>query len=147
MRRRTNERPSGIAVLGVLFFVMAVVMALGSLSVMLLGGVGVVGGVMFGGESATMVSEEIVLVGVMALVLAGLQVVVGFGLMTQQRWGWWLAMVVTVLTAVFGAFILFGGNPFCGTAVLMVPGAIGLYLLQPSVRKQFTHTAESEGWS
>jgi len=78
--------------------------------------------------------------GVVGLVAAIVQIVVGGGLLALKRWAWVLAFLAIALNVAQGVLSMIGGGFFsicCGAFWLLIPLGVLVYLLTPGVRRAF----------
>lgn len=120
------ERPTGVTVLAVLYFVGAVFALLGGIMMLTVGSMFT--GMMDSGLFALMGAA----LGGMFVVIAALLGVAGWGLWSRQRWAWYLVMVLEVLSLISGLFSLPSG--IVGMAIA---GLIIWYFTTPPVQAWF----------
>ena len=64
------------------------------------------------------------------------------GIYRRRKWGWWLAVLLFAVNALGDAVSLFVmGRVLQGASGVLISGLFLLYLMQPSVRRQFTDEA------
>ena len=136
----TTQRPAGIAILAVIFLILALLSLAWSTLVFGFGATTSVVGAIFGDQAMTTVGGSQTVNGILGIVGAVIDLVVAFGLFTLKRWAWLLALLGVAITFITGIMGLFSGGLIafcCGVLGLIVPGAILYYLLQPDVRRVF----------
>lgn len=132
--------PRGVKILAGVYIVLAVLSILWSLLVFGVGGLAVMTASVFGSDPGSSFGSARVVAGLSGIVIAGLQLVVGIGLLTLKRWAWLLAVVVAGLTLAEGIIGMFGGGLLafcCGGLGIAIPAGIVVYLFQGRVRKAF----------
>ena len=135
-----NERPAGITLIVILFFILGGLSLLWSGLVFGVGGLSALFGGLFGAAQVTSFGESAGWSGFVGIFAAALQIIVAFGLLGMQRWAWVLALVGVGVTVVQGVIGLFTGGTFgfmCGGIGLIIPIIILVYLLTPKVRQAF----------
>ena len=112
----STERPLGVTIL-------AILQILGGLLMLVAGALASLAGIFI---------ILFVAVGVAMLILGLLGVVVGFGLWGLKSWAWTWAMIVNILSIIFGLFN-FGAN-FVSIVISLI---IVIYLNQPDIKSRF----------
>ena len=134
---RYRERPTGIAVVSIIWWTFSgltilfglAVIGLGSAIASVLSGFGAAGGTAF---------VFFLLFGVAFIAVGLLGIAVGAGLWRLETWAWWGAIVLTSLVLLF-EFFLFGGLPIAALtsfgllALLLQIGSL-IYLCLPEAR-------------
>jgi hypothetical protein len=134
------KRPTGITVLAVLYFILAVLSLLWSGLVLGVGGLSSVLGGLFSAEGVEAFGMSTTWAGTVGITAAIVQLVVALGLLTMKKWAWALALVGVALTVVEGIAGILSGGPLaitCGLLGLAIPLGILLYLLRPGVKQAF----------
>ena len=135
-----EPRPFGVTLLGIAFLILGGLALLWSLFVFGLGTFSTVTGTIFGagGWAASGVSN--VTAGVIGIITAIVQLVVGWGLLTLKPWAWILAIIGAALGVINGIVGMLGGGLFtlcCGLIGLLIPVGILIYLFNRDVRRAF----------
>ena len=135
-----KERPAGVTLIVILFFVLGIVSLLWSGLLFGVGGLSAFLGGIFGGGPVAAFGTSTAWSGFLGLIGAVLQIVVAFGLLGMRKWAWYLALIGVGVTLIQGLFGMFGGGIFgfmCGSIALILPVIILIYLLRPAIRKAF----------
>ena len=112
----STERPLGVTIL-------AILQILGGLMMLVLGALATLAGLLF---------ILFAIVGVAMAILGLLGLVVGFGLWGLKSWAWTWAMIVNILTIIFGLFNL--ASNFVSIVISLI---IVIYLNQPDIKRRF----------
>ena len=135
-----SNRPTGITLLAIVFFILGGLSLLWSLLVFGLGSASWITGTIFDATGMQSFGSTSTWQGFLGLVSATVQILVGIGLLGLKRWAWILAFFGVAITVVQGIIGIFGGGFFafcCGILGLLIPAGILFYLLRPDVRKAF----------
>lgn len=87
------KRPTGIALIAVMFIVLAVLSLLWSGLVFGLGGLGSLSGGLFGADNVAALGASSAWSGFVGILSALVQIAVAIGLLVMRRWAWFLAPV------------------------------------------------------
>ena len=134
------ERPTGITVIAIAYFVLGLLSLVWSGLVFGIGGLGALFGGLLGVGNVAAASTAGAWSGFLGILAAIVQFAVGIGLLKMQKWAWILALVGVAVTVIQGIVGMVGGGPFafmCGLLGLVLPVAILIYLLTPHVRQVF----------
>jgi hypothetical protein len=135
-----NERPAGITLIVILYFVMGFIALAWGLLVLGVGGIaGLLGG-LFNAENLFAFGTTQTWSAFLGIISAILQFVVAFGLIAMKRWAYILALVGVGLNLVLGISGMLSGGVFifvCGCFGLIIPIIIFIYLLSGGVRRSF----------
>jgi hypothetical protein len=134
------ERPTGITVLAIVYFILGFLSLLWSGFVFGLGGLGTLFAGLFGAEAMAAATTAGAWSGFLGILAAIVQFAVGIGLLKMKRWAWVLALIGVALTVIQGIMGMFSGGPFafmCGILGLLLPVAVLIYLLTGKVRQVF----------
>lgn len=134
------KRPTGITIIAILYIVLAVLSLLWSGLVFGVGGLTSLFGGLFGAENVAALGTSSGWSGFLGIITALVQFAVAIGLLSLQKWAWFLALVGVGLTVIQGIAGIFGGGPFalmCGSLGLIIPLGILIYLLRPGIRQVF----------
>lgn len=117
-----NSRPTGVTIIALL---------------VIIGGVlGVAGGLI--GILGTDASSTVVGVGISTVIVAAIQLFVGLGLWTLQRWAWLLAVIVLGLRVIVDLVAIFTGGELITVIVnLVITFVLLWYLYRPNVQQAF----------
>lgn len=135
-----SNGPAGITVIAILFFVLGFLSLLWSGLVFGIGGISSFVGGLFGAESISSFGDTAAWSGFLGLISAGLQIVVGFGLLGMKKWAWYLTLVAVGFNVLQGIVQIFTGGLYgfmCGSIAILIPVIILVYLLTPEIRKAF----------
>ena len=137
-----RERPTGITILAVLYFIFT--------ACLLLVGVALAVGMGFAGASADQTGVGAVLAGlgmvgaVVMFVCAGLYGLLGWGLWKLKGWARLIVLIFAIIGLGFGALGLMGSlitmeitSIVVGSIPLAINGLITWYMLQPHVKAAF----------
>jgi hypothetical protein len=136
---RTNG-PAGVMIIAILCFILGFLSLLWSGLVFGVGGISSLIGGLFGAESIASFGDMTAWSGFLGLIAAGVQIVVGFGLLGIKKWAWYLATVAVALGVLQGVVQIFGGGLYsfmCGSISIIIPAVILIYLLTPGIRQAF----------
>lgn len=97
------ERPTGVTILAVLYFIGTAILAICGLFFFVLGGSMLSGMAQSGGPWSTILAAGGAVVGAMFLVFALLQLALGIGFIKLQNWARVVAIVLTGIAVLFGA--------------------------------------------
>jgi hypothetical protein len=132
------QRPTGVTVLAVLFFIGAGFLALAGLGLLVGGALfGAVGG---GGDASgamAMLGALGAIGGVVILVFAALHAFVGWGLIKLKKWAWIVSLVLMVLGVLQALLGVVSGDFFMSPLILAIDGFFAYYLLKPEVKQVF----------
>ena len=134
------KRPTGIAVIAIVYILLAVLSLLWSGLVFGVGGLSSLFGGLFGADSVSAFGTSSAWSGFVGILTALVQIVVAIGLLTMKRWAWYLALLGVGLTVIQGILGIVGGGPFafmCGILGLAIPLGLLIYLLLPGTRQAF----------
>jgi hypothetical protein len=134
------ERPTGITIIAIVYFVLGCLSLLWSALVFGLGGLGALFAGVFGAEAMAAASTAGAWSGFVGILAAIVQFAVGIGLLKMKRWAWFLAVIGVALNVIQGIAGMFSGGPFafmCGILGLLLPVAVLIYLLTNRVRQVF----------
>lgn len=135
-----NKRPRGIAYLGIFFILLGILSLCWSGFVLGMGAFSATFGQMLGAMRLGAFGSNATWQGLIGLAAAGVQIVVGGGLLALKRSAWMLAFLAIALNVAQGVVGMLGGGFFaicCGAFWLLVPLGILVYLLTPGVRRAF----------
>ena len=135
-----KERPAGITLLVILYFVLGGLSLLWSFLIFGFGGLNSLFGSLFGAEAMAVFGNQTAWSGFLGLITAAVQIVVAFGLLGMYRWAYVLAMIGVVISVLQGLVGMFSGGIFgfmCGSLGLILPVIILIYLLRPKIRQAF----------
>lgn len=135
-----QQRPTGIAILSLIYIGLAILSLLWSLTVFGFGGITATFGALFGAEGLTTSGVGNVVGGVLGIITAIVQLVVAFGLWRLRPWAWLLAIIAVGLSVVNGVLGMFSGGLWafcCGFFGLLIPAGILIYLFTPGVKRAF----------
>jgi len=133
----------GVTIIAVLAIIGGVVGMLYALSLLGISGLGFMGGA---SSSPTLAGSSMIvgLVGVFGMLLAVIQLVVGFGALQLKSWAWTVGVVVSGLSLLNHAVSLFTvGVTVPVVAGVVVAAAILGYLFSHNVREAFGHLPSS----
>jgi hypothetical protein len=126
-----GPRPTGITLLAALELLMGVLLVVGGLG-------GVALGSLIAGEMGGYIGSMIT---VIAFIGAVIEFVIGWGLLTGQRWARWVGIIFSALGVLSGL-----GSLPTGLAMIVIDGAVIYYLTRPNVITWFdgrTNATES----
>jgi hypothetical protein len=135
-----KDKPAGITLLVILFFVLGGLSFLWGLLVLGVGGLSTLIGGLFNAESMLSFGSSSAWSGYFNILAGVFQIVVGFGLLGMQKWAWFIAVAGVALGVIQGILGLFGGGTFgfiCGSLWLVVPIGVLIYLFMPAVRQAY----------
>ena len=135
-----SNGPAGITVIAIMFFILGFLSLLWSGLVFGVGGISSLIGGLFGAESISSFGDTTAWSGFLGLITAGLQIVVGFGLLGMKKWAWYLTSVAVGLNVLQGVVQIFSGGLYgfmCGSIAIIVPVVILIYFLTPGIRRAF----------
>ena len=135
-----KERPAGITLIVILFFILGGLSLIWSALVFGLGGISSLIGSLFNLEGILSFGTETAWSGFLGLITAVVQIVTAFGLLGMRRWAYILALIGVGLTVIQGVVGMFTGGIFgfmCGSLLLLLPVIILIYLLRPAMRNAF----------
>lgn len=136
----SQQRPSGIAILALVYILLAIFSLLWSLLVFNVGGLAATVGTLFGAQSMTASGVDNVVSGTLGIITAIVELIVAFGLWKLRSWAWLLAIIAVGMNVVNGVLGIFSGGLWtfcCGLFGLIIPVAILVYLFRPEVRRAF----------
>lgn len=135
----TRQRPTGVAILAVLYYIGAAFLAVGGIAMMM-------GGAFFGAmmaEAMGMAGGAFaaigIVIGIVLLLIAALSGATGWGMWTGRSWAWILALVLTALNALSSVASLVQGE-YGSLLGLAIAGLIIWYLFRPAVKAWFGRT-------
>ena len=134
------ERPAGITIIAIVYFVLGFLSLLWSGLVFGIGGLGALFAGVFGAETVAAASTARPWSGFIGILAAILQFAVAIGLLSMKKWAWVLALIGVAVTVVQGIAGIFSGGAFafmCGMLGLLLPVVILVYLLTNKVRQAF----------
>ena len=134
------KRPTGIAVIAIVYILLAVLSLLWSGLVFGVGGLSSLFGGLFGADSVSAFGTSSAWSGCVGILGALVQFAVAIGLLSMKRWAWYLALLGVGLTVIQGILGIVGGGPFafmCGILGLAIPLGLLIYLLLPGTRQAF----------
>ena len=135
-----RQRPTGIAILALIFMGLGILSFLWSLFVFGFGGITTTVGALFGASGWSSSGVSNVVGGVIGMTTAIVQFIVAFGLWRLRPWAWILALIAVGLSVVNGVMGMFGGGFFtfcCGAFGLLIPLGLLIYLFSLGVRRAF----------
>jgi hypothetical protein len=135
-----KDRPAGITIIVILFFILGGLSLLWSVLVFGFGGVSSLFGGLISAEQISAFGESTAISGFLGLISAVVQIVVAFGLLGMKKWAWILALVGVGLNVILGLVGIFSSGVFafmCGALGLFIPVLILIYLLLPGTRQVF----------
>ena len=135
-----SNGPAGVTVIAILYFILGFFSLLWSGLVFGVGGISSFIGGLFGAESIASFGDMTAWSGFLGLITAGVQIVVGFGLLGMKKWAWYLATIAVALTVLQSVVQIFSGGLYsfmCGSIAIIIPVVILIYLLKPGIRQAF----------
>ena len=135
-----KDRPAGIKVIAVFYLIFGVFSLLWSGLVLGVGGLSSLLGSLVGAQILAGFGNTSAWQGFLGLIAAGIQIVVGFGLLGMHKWVWYIALFGVGISVLQGVVLLFTGGlfgNFCGSLSLIIPVIILIYLLSSGIRKTF----------
>jgi len=135
-----SKGPAGIMVIAILSFALGLLSLLWGGLVFGVGGISSLIGGLFGAENLLSFGNSTAWSGFISLIAAGVQIVVGFGLLGMKKWAWYLATIAVAITVIQGIVQIFTGGLYgfmCGSIAVILPIIILVYLLTPSIRQNF----------
>ncbi|MGB6423571.1 MAG: hypothetical protein WBD56_00765 [Anaerolineales bacterium] len=135
-----KDRPAGIKVIAVFYLIFGVFSLLWSGLVLGVGGLSSLLGSLVGAQILAGFGNTSAWQGFLGLIAAGIQIVVGFGLLGMHKWAWYIALFGVGISVLQGVVLLFTGGLFgiiCGSLSLIIPVIILIYLLSSGIRKTF----------
>lgn len=136
----STQRPPGITLLTVIYILLAVLSLAWSVIVFGFGGLEAFFGTIFGAQNMAMTGTNRAVSGTLGIITAVLQLIVAYGMWNLKPWAWLLAIIALGVNVVNGVLGMFSGGFWalcCGAFGLLIPLAIFVYLLTPSVRNAF----------
>ena len=124
-------RPTGVAVLAILDFIVGILALLGGVFIAALGGSGLLAlyGYGFFSGFVAAIGGVIIIIGIFAII-------VGWGMWSGKEWAWILAIILYALGALSGLISLAGGN--VGSVLgLLIDALLLWYLFRPHVKAFF----------
>ena len=141
------ERPTGVTIIAVLYFIGTAILGLFGL-LFIVGGSMLSGLAQSGGPGSAIFAAGGALVGAVFLVLALLELVIGIGFIKLQNWARVVAIVLTgiaVLFGVLGLFSLLAHVMVFALMIRLITLAIQIwilvYLFKPHVKQAFGATS------
>ena len=119
-----KDRPAGVTMIVILYFVLGFLSLLWSGLAFGVGGLSSLVGGLFGADQLAVFGDSTAWTGFLGLLAAVLQIVVAFGLLGMMRWAWALALVGVGVTVIQGIAGMFTGGLYgfmCGSLGLIVP--------------------------
>jgi hypothetical protein len=142
------ERPTGVTILAVLYFIGTAILAICALFFFVLGGSMLSGMAQSGGPWSTILAAGGAVVGALFLVFALLQLALGIGFIKLQNWARVVAIVLTGIAVLFGAigmFSLLAHVMVFALVTRVITLAIQIwilvYLFKPHVKQAFGATS------
>jgi len=142
------ERPTGVTILAVLYFIGTAILAICGLFFFVLGGSMLSGMAQSGGPWSTILAAGGAVVGALFLVFALLQLALGIGFIKLQNWARVVAIVLTGIAVLFGAIgmlSLLAHVMVFALVVRVITLAIQIwilvYLFKPHVKQAFGATS------
>lgn len=135
-----KDRPAGITVIAVFYLILGVLSLLWSGLVLGVGELSSLLGSLVGAQVLAGFGNTSAWQGFLGLIAAGIQIVVGFGLLGMHKWAWYIALFGVGISVLQGVVLLFTGGLFgiiCGSLSLIIPVIILVYMLSSGVRKAF----------
>ena len=135
-----QERPTGISIIVVTYFVIGILSVLWSGMILGIGGLSAFFGSIFGADSMATFGASSAWTGYLGILVAVVQIITAWGLTTMKKWGWVLALIGIALTVIQGLVNTFTGGVFgfiCGSLGLIIPLIILFYLLRADIRIAF----------
>lgn len=136
----SQQRPTGIAILALVYIGLAILSLLWSLLIFNVGGLAATVGTLFGAQNMAASGVDNVVGGTLGIITAVVELIVAFGLWKLRPWAWLLAIIAVGMNVVNGALGIFSGGLWtfcCGLFGLIIPVAILVYLFRPQVRRAF----------
>ena len=112
----STERPLGVTIL-------AILQILGGFFMLITGALAALAGLLF---------IIFAIIGVAMMILGLIGLVVGFGLWGLKSWAWTWAMIVNILSIIFGLF-----NLQANFVSIVISLIIIIYLNQPDIKRRF----------
>jgi len=141
------ERPTGVTIIAVLYFIGTAILGLFGL-LFIVGGSMLSGLAQSGGPGSAIFAAGGALVGAVFLVLALLELVIGIGFIKLQNWARVVAIVLTGIAVLFGVLGLFSLLAHVMVFALMIRLIILaiqiwilVYLFKPHVKQAFGATS------
>lgn len=136
----SQQRPSGIAILALVYILLAIFSLLWSMFLFGFGGITATVGSLFSAQNMAASGVDNVVGGTLGIITAVVELIVAFGLWKLRPWAWLLAIIAVGMNVVNGALGMFSGGLWtfcCGLFGLIIPVAILVYLFRPEVRRAF----------
>lgn len=137
----SQQRPNGIAILVLVYILLAIFSLLWSLLIFNVGGLAATVGTLFGAQNMAASGVDNVVGGTLGIITAIVELIVAFGLWKLRPWAWLLAIIAVGMNVVNGVLGVFSGGLWtfcCGLFGLIIPVAILVYLFRPEVRRAFS---------
>jgi len=132
-----TQRPTGVTILAVLQLIGSALTLLMGISVVFLGGIIFASGVVTETPEAGGGGAVISGLGMVALILGVIGLIAGYGLFALKGWGWWLAILWTVLNIIHGIVTFFQDGIVISILSLVISGLILYYLNKSNVKRAF----------
>lgn len=129
-----TTRPTGISILSVIYFIIAGFCILGALAAFTMGAAF---GALFGDLGGAFGALIGGVIGFGLLVGAILFGVMGWGLWNRQKWAWWIALVLTVISALGAIGGMVQGDFFGNIIGLAIDAFLIWYFTAPGVERWF----------
>jgi hypothetical protein len=135
-----TKGPAGIMLIAILFFILGILSLLWGALVFGVGGISSLIGGLFGAENILTFGNTTAWSGFISLLTAGVEIIVGFGLLGMKKWAWYLAVIGVALNVLEGIVQIFTGGLYglmCGTIAIIIPIILLIYLFRPGIRQVF----------
>jgi len=135
-----KERPTGVAIIAVIFILLGIFSLIWSGLIFGVGGLTAAFSGLIGAENINAAANTGVWSGFLGIIAGAVQIAVGIGLLRLSTWSWYLAVLAVGLSVVQGVVGMFSGSAFsllCGALWLLIPVAMLVYLARASMRERF----------
>lgn len=135
-----SDRPTGIAVIALIFILLGVFSLVWSFIVFGVGGVTSAFSSLFGADNLNATASSGMWAGFLGIFAAIVQIAAGIGLLRMKTWSWYIAVAAVSLSVLQGLVGLFSGSMFtllCGLLWLSIPVIVLIYLARGSMRERF----------
>jgi len=128
-----KERPFGVSLIAVLIIIEAIFQIIAALAMM---GISMIG---FFATPYIGASVALTVFGVIAIIVGLIQLAVGSGMWSLEKWAWIFAVVVLWIDVIFDILGGFAGVQSWGAALvsMIIPVIVLIYLYSEGVRKAF----------
>jgi hypothetical protein len=130
-------RPAGVTVIAAALMILGVISFITSLSVFGLSGISAMINPVF--QHSPQLANNMT-AGILGMIMAAVQFIVGIGMLQMKRWAWYLAFIAALFGVVEGLVGLFGSGALqfvCAGLGLIIPVIVIFYLLSNEVRAVF----------